>query len=106
MPQVTFIEHSGAEHVVQAEAGQTLMQAATGNMVPGVVADCGGCCTCATCHVYVDAAWADRVPAPGDEEKSMLECVLDPGPTSRLSCQIKLGTELSGLVVRLPAAQF
>lgn len=106
MAIVKFIEHSGTEHQVEAEAGQTLMQVATSHMVPGVVADCGGSCTCATCHVYVDADWAQRLPPPGDDEKSMLECVLDPQPSSRLSCQIKLDAGMSGLVVRLPASQF
>lgn len=105
MPTITFIEHSGEEHTVSTEAGLTVMQAAVGNHVPGIVADCGGCCSCATCHVYLDPKWQSRVNPPSSEEQAMLECVLSPQENSRLSCQIKVTDELDGLVVRLPESQ-
>jgi 2Fe-2S ferredoxin len=106
MVTVTFIESSGNEKKVEAGEGSTLMEAAVKNGVGGILAECGGACTCATCHVYVDEAWAARVgPASGDEEE-MLTLAVDPQPNSRLSCQIALTAELDGLVVRVPVAQF
>lgn len=105
MTAICFIEHGGAAHQVDARDGRSLMQAAGDNNIGGVIAECGGTLSCATCHVYVDAAWADRLPAPSPEELVMLECVLHPQGTSRLSCQIKVVPELGGLVVRLPASQ-
>lgn len=105
MPKITFIEHSGTTHEVEAEAGKTVMQAATENLVPGILADCGGYCNCATCHCYVDADWQDRLPSPDDMEKGMLDCALDVEPTSRLSCQIVVTDAIDGLVVRLPKSQ-
>lgn len=106
MPKVLFIEHSGAEHVVEAEAGKSVMQIAIDNMVPGIVGDCGGCCTCATCHGYVDEAWLGKLPAPSEDEKMMIEGALSVAANSRLTCQIRLTDELDGLVLRLPASQF
>ena len=106
MPKITFIEFSGKEHVVHDEVGRSLMQAAVDHLVPGIVADCGGSCSCATCHGYIDAAWGDRVPAAGPNEQSMLECVLDGADNSRLTCQIKITPELDGLIVRIPKSQF
>lgn len=105
MPTVTFIDFAGSRHTVSADSGESLMQAAVNNMVPGIIGDCGGCCSCATCHVYVDAEWQGRVPPAADDEKAMLECVLHPQASSRLGCQIKFGSELDGLVVRLPESQ-
>lgn len=104
--KLTLIEHNGTEHTVDCAAGQTVMQVATSNMVPGIVADCGGCCSCATCHVYVDEAWLGRVEPAREDEVNMLECVLDPQPSSRLCCQITMKSELDGLVVRLPESQY
>jgi 2Fe-2S ferredoxin len=105
MPKITFIEHSGLEHQVEAQIGQSVMQAATGNMVPGIIADCGGNCSCATCHVYVDEQWRAHVPAPSKEEREMIECALHVQENSRLSCQIHVTPELDGLIVRLPESQ-
>jgi 2Fe-2S ferredoxin len=106
MPTITFIEFNGTPHVVEAEVGRSLMQAAQDHLVPGIVADCGGCCSCATCHGYIDAAWLSRVPVADANEQSMLECVLDGADNSRLTCQIKITPALDGVVVRLPQAQF
>ena len=105
MPKITFIEHTGQEHVVDSEIGQSVMQAAINNAVPAIVADCGGNCSCATCHVYVDAGWVKCVTPPSQGETDMLECALHIQETSRLSCQIAVTAELDGLVVRLPESQ-
>jgi len=105
MPKITYIEHTGTSHVVDAKSGQTAMEAAIGNMVPGIVAECGGACSCATCHVYVDEAWTDQVGGPSEMEEDMLDFAFDVRPTSRLSCQIKLTDELDGLVLHVPEEQ-
>ena len=106
MPQVTFIEFDGTQRTVDADAGQTVMQAALDNGVEGILAECGGCCSCATCHCYVDEAWVNKVGPAGEDEKEMLEGVLEPRDSSRLSCQITLTDDLDGLVVSLPESQF
>jgi 2Fe-2S ferredoxin len=105
MPKITFIEKSGTEHVVDAEAGPSVMEAAIKNMVPGIDADCGGACACATCHVYVDDAWRDKVGKPSAMEESMLDFAYEPKENSRLSCQIPVSDALDGLIVRLPEFQ-
>lgn len=105
MPKITYIEHAGKEHVVEVASGMTVMEGATKFNVPGIDADCGGACACATCHVYVDPAWADKTGKPSGMEQSMLDFASDVEPTSRLSCQIKVTAELDGLVVRLPKSQ-
>lgn len=105
MPTVILIEHDGTEHHVEADAGNSVMQTAIGAMVPGILADCGGNCSCATCHGYVDPAWVGRLTPPAQEEIDMLEGVLDPRENSRLTCQIKISDALDGLVVRLPESQ-
>ncbi len=105
MPKITFVQHTGESQVVDAPVGRSVMEAATGDMIRGIIGECGGCCSCATCHVYVDEAWFGRL-TPGDEtERAMLEGAVEPGPLSRLSCQIKLTDELDGLVVSIPAGQ-
>ncbi len=105
MPKVTYIESSGTEHVVDAPVGQTVMEAAVKNAVPGIDADCGGACACATCHVYVDQAWAEKTGEASSMEMSMLDFANEVQDTSRLSCQIKITEELDGLVIRLPDSQ-
>ncbi len=105
MPKVTFIEHNGKEHSVEAAEGLSVMEAAVKNLVPGIDADCGGACACATCHVYVDGAFAAKLPEKSDMEQTMLDFANEVTPASRLSCQIKLTKDLDGLVVRLPASQ-
>jgi 2Fe-2S ferredoxin len=105
MPKITFIEHTGREHEVEAEIGQSVMQAATNNMVPGVIGECGGNCSCATCHVYIEPPWAERIEGPSSQEQEMIECALHTRPTSRLSCQIRVTVDLEGLTVKLPESQ-
>jgi len=105
MPKVTFIEFDGTEHVVEADDGYSVMEAAVRNGVPGIEADCGGACACATCHVYVDPTWVEATGKPVDNEADMLEFAIEPQPTSRLSCQIRVSEALDGLVVRIPASQ-
>jgi 2Fe-2S ferredoxin len=105
MPKITFIEQNGAEHVVEAETGLSVMESAIKNMVPGIDADCGGACACATCHVYVDDAWRDKVGKPSAMEESMLDFAYEPKENSRLSCQIQVSDALDGLIVRLPEFQ-
>jgi ferredoxin, 2Fe-2S len=105
MPKITYIEHDGAEHVVDVAAGMTVMEGAVKHNVPGIDADCGGACACATCHVYVDPGWTDKTGKASAMEKSMLDFANDVESNSRLSCQIKVTTELDGLTVRLPPSQ-
>ena len=105
MPKITYIEHSGTTHEINANSGQSVMQVAMSNRVPGIIADCGGSCSCATCHVYVDEAWLGRLPAASSAEKDMIDCALHVQDNSRLSCQIEVKDELDGLVVRLPESQ-
>jgi 2Fe-2S ferredoxin len=106
MPKITYIAVDGTETVVEAKIGQSVMLTAVNNNVPGIVAECGGACSCATCHVHVDPDWYDRLPPPQDMEKDMLEFAIDPDATSRLSCQITVTEELDGLVVRTPESQY
>ena len=106
MAQVTFVNHDGNSFEVDVAPGTSVMQAAVDNMIDGIVGECGGSCSCATCHCYVDEAWVARLPAASGMEKDMLECVLEPRPNSRLSCQIVVTDALDGLVVRLPESQF
>ena len=103
MTRILFIQPDGRELSADGDPGQSVMQAAIGAMVPGIVADCGGACSCATCHGYVDEAWVDRVPPSSAEEADMIDAgCLDVLPTSRLTCQIRLTSDLDGLVIRIP----
>lgn len=106
MPLVTYISHDGTATEVEVPVGNSVMQGAVDNMLDGIIAECGGSCSCATCHCYIDEAWADKVPAASEMEKDMLECVLEPQDNSRLSCQINITDEMDGLVVKLPESQF
>lgn len=105
MAKVTYIEHDGTEHVVDAKTGESVMEAAVRNNIPGIDADCGGACACATCHVYVDAAFADKTGTREAMEQSMLDFAEGVQETSRLSCQIQISDELDGLKVRMPESQ-
>lgn len=105
MPKITYIEHDGTKHVVEAKTGQTAMEAAIANTVPGIVAECGGACSCATCHVHVDAAWTEKLGGPSEMEEDMLDFAFDVSPSSRLSCQIRITDELDGLVLHVPEEQ-
>ncbi|XOV81893.1 MAG: 2Fe-2S iron-sulfur cluster-binding protein [bacterium] len=106
MVKITYIEHDGTEHQVDAPAGTTVMNAALDNLVPGIDADCGGECSCATCHVMVDKAWMAKVGQPSEAEESMLDLNPERVENSRLSCQIPVTDELDGLIVNLPEFQF
>lgn len=105
MPKIIYIEHTGKEHVVEVPSGWSVMEGAVKNLVPGIDADCGGACACATCHVHVDPQWAEKLPPKQDMEETMLDFAQDLQPTSRLSCQIKVAPALDGLVVRMPKTQ-
>jgi 2Fe-2S ferredoxin len=102
VPRIYYIEQNGVVHDIVADAGESAMQIAVDHLLPGITGDCGGCCSCATCHVYVDDAWRERLPPASDEETMMLEGAVDVRPESRLGCQIRLTEELDGLVLRLP----
>lgn len=106
MTTVRFIQHDGIEQEVNASDGDSVMRAANINDVPGILADCGGSMTCATCHVYVAGDWYDKLDPPGEIEQSILELAVDPLPESRLSCQIIVKPDLEGLTVRVPKEQF
>ena len=105
MPKIKYIEHTGKEHVVDVPIGWSVMEGAVKNLVPGIDADCGGACACATCHVYVDPAWLAKLTPKQDMEETMLDFAQDLEPNSRLSCQIKVTPELDGFTVRLPKSQ-
>jgi 2Fe-2S ferredoxin len=105
MPKVTYISPNGDQHEADVPVGNSVMEGALDNMIDGILAECGGSCTCATCHVYVDPGWTDKVGEPGEFENDLLEIVVDPEPNSRLSCQIKVTEELDGLLVHLPKSQ-
>lgn len=105
MVNVTYVEHDGTEHRLVVESGLTVMEGAVKNGINGIVAQCGGACSCATCHVYVDEAWIETAGAPAGIEVDMLDCAWERRANSRLSCQLVLSEKLDGLVVRLPERQ-
>ena len=105
MPSIVFMLADGGVRAVEAPVGITVMEVARQHGVAGIVAQCGGACACATCHVYVDPAWLNRLDAPEDMELGMLETAWQLRPTSRLSCQIPLTPALDGLKVAVPARQ-
>lgn len=106
MPEITFVLNDGSRQTMQAPAGQTVMQVATGAGLAGIVAECGGSAMCATCHVYVAPEWIERLEPPLANELEMLECTnAERQPGSRLSCQIKVSDALNGLVVTMPLTQ-
>ena len=105
MPKIVFTDDSGTVRTVDADKGISLMEAARNNDVPGIVAECGGMCACATCHVYVDVEWLDKVGPPGADEEPMLDFVEDRRPNSRLACQIELLDDMDGLKVQTPENQ-
>ena len=105
MAKITYIDSAGTARTIDAEVGSTVMETAIKNDVPGIEAECGGACACATCHVYVDDAFTAIVGGPSPMEEDMLDFGYDVKPSSRLSCQIKVSDELDGLVVRTPERQ-
>ena len=106
MVRITYVEASGAQHTLDVEPGLSLMEGAVKNNVPGILADCGGACACGTCRVYVDPAWRGKIGEPSGTEEAMLELYGDTTVGKRLSCQIKIGETLDGLVVRMPVSQY
>ncbi len=105
MTKLTIVAFDGTRFEIDADNGSTVMENAVRNSVPGIDAECGGACACATCHVYVDDAWSERVGPPEPMEEDMLDFAADVRPTSRLSCQIKMTDAFDGLVVHVPERQ-
>ena len=105
MPKITYIEHNGKSHTVEVAKELTVMEGAVQNSIPGIEADCGGACACATCHVYVDKKWIDKLPTKDSAEEDMIDMAFEPNRFSRLSCQIMVSEELDGLIVNLPSQQ-
>ena len=106
MAKITFIQNNGTEQTVDGLPGMSVMEAAIKNLVPGIDADCGGACACATCHVYVEPEWMDKVGTRPSMEEDMLDFAFDVRDNSRLCCQIKITNALDGLRVRVPEKQF
>ena len=105
MPKIKYVEHNGKEHEIEVPTGWSVMEGAVKNLVPGIDADCGGACACATCHVYVDPAWMAALPPKADMEEAMLDFAQAAAPNSRLSCQLRVTSDMDGLIVRLPVSQ-
>jgi len=106
MVKITFVQKDGARQDVDGQPGMTVMEAAVKAMVPGIDADCGGACACATCHVYVEPEWLEKVGKRNEMEEDMLDFAFDVRDNSRLSCQIKISDAIDGLVVKVPEKQF
>ena len=105
MAKIKYIEFSGAEHEIDVSSGLTVMEGAIKNKIPGIDADCGGACACATCHVYVKEDWLDKLPTKEDGEEDMLDMAYEPKKNSRLSCQLIVSDELDGLEITIPEKQ-
>jgi 2Fe-2S ferredoxin len=105
MVKITFIDSDDTSRTIEAEVGATVMETAIKNGIPGIEAECGGACACATCHVYIDEAWQGKTGQASPMEEDMLDFGFDVRPSSRLSCQIKVSDDLDGLVVRTPSRQ-
>ena len=105
MPKITYIEHNGTPHELDVPNGLTVMEGAVQNNISGIDADCGGSCACATCHVYVDEKWLDKLPKKESAEEDMLDMAYEPKKNSRLTCQITVTDDLNGLVVKMPLKQ-
>ena len=105
MTKIVFIGRDGTRYELDGKNASTVMETAINSGVPGIEAECGGACACATCHVYVDEAWAEKTGEPEPMEEDMLDFAYDVRPTSRLSCQIRVSEELDGLTVTVPKRQ-
>ena len=105
MTKITYIEHSGKKHTIDVQNGLTVMEGAVQNDIPGIDADCGGSMACATCHVYVNDEWYNKLDEKTEGEDDMIDQAYDPKKNSRLSCQITVSDKIEGLVVRLPEKQ-
>ena len=106
MPTIKFIGHNGQSSDVFVQTGDSLMEGATFNGISEVVGECGGVCSCATCHVYIDPDWYKQLPELNDTEQALLEFAIDPKENSRLSCQIEVTDEMDGMVVHTPQSQY
>ena len=105
MPKITYKDHQGTSKTIEVENGLSVMEGAIQKEIPGIDADCGGSMACATCHVYVDDQWFNKIPKAEDAEIDMIDMAFEPKKNSRLSCQITISDELDGLVVNLPEKQ-
>ena len=105
MPKIIYIEHNGKSHTIEVAKSLTVVEGAVQNNIPGIDADCGGGCACATCHVYVDEKWFNKLPKIESAELDMIDVAFEPKKNSRLSCQITVTEELDGLVVKMPSKQ-
>ena len=105
MAKITYNTHDNKTHTIEVQNGLTVMEGAVQNDIPGIDADCGGSCACATCHVYVDEKWFEKIPKKEEAEEDMLDMAFEPNQNSRLTCQITVTNELEGLVVRMPKQQ-
>ena len=101
MPKITYIEHSGKSHTIEVAKELTVMEGAVQNNIPGIDADCGGACACATCHIYVDEKWINKIPKIESAEEDMIDVAFEPNKFSRLGCQIQITSALEGLEVEL-----
>ena len=105
MPKITYIEHNEKSHVIEVPNGLSVMEGAVQNNIPGIDADCGGSCACATCHVYVDDKWFKKLQSIEDAEQDMLDMAFEPNKFSRLGCQITITDDLNEMVVKMPSKQ-
>jgi len=105
MPKITYIEHNGKSHEVEVSNGLTVMEGAVQNNIPGIDADCGGSCACATCHVYVEEKCISKLPTMENAEQDMLDMAFEPNKFSRLSCQLTISDNFDGLIVKMPSKQ-
>ena len=105
MAKITYIDYQGNSKTIDVENGLTVMEGAVQNNIQGIDADCGGSMACATCHVYVEEKWLDKIPKPEDGEVDMIDMAFEPKKNSRLSCQIIAADELDGLIVKTPEKQ-
>ena len=105
MPKITYIEHNGKSHTIEIPKELGVMEGALQNNIPGIDADCGGACACATCHVYVDEKWFGKLKKKDDAEQDMLDMAFEPNKFSRLGCQITISDDLDGMVVKMPSKQ-
>ena len=105
MAKITYIEHNGKTHNVEVSNELSVMEGAIQNNIPGIDADCGGACACATCHIYVDEKWFNKLPSRSEAEQDMLDMAIEPNKFSRLGCQITVNDDLDGMVVKMPSKQ-
>ena len=105
MAKITYIEHNGKTHNVEVPNELSVMEGAIQNNIPGIDADCGGACACATCHIYVDEKWFNKLPSRSEAEQDMLDMAIEPNKFSRLGCQITVNDDLDGMVVKMPSKQ-